>query len=287
MELITQIILSFVLFAVIGYVCEVIYCSIYDHKLVNRGFLFGPWLPIYGCGGLIIQYCLVPLHSHPILVFLLGMILTSTVEYIGSWMLEKLFHIKLWDYSHYRFHINGRVCLLNSTLFGIMGLVLVYGLEPYMAMLINLIPISYRDIVALVLANLFTVDVTLSVVQMKAFQNAMEEAVEKAREMDARVKYFVSQGKHELAAEIKERLTTELEASKEKGRRRFQRIVDAFPSATTKQKELKEQIRNYQHWMFERKLATLELKSQIKSSVEEYREKVDGINARARERKND
>ena len=139
-DFLTQYTLTFVIYAFIGYICEVIYCSIGQRKLVNRGFLYGPWLPIYGCGGLIVEIFLVPLKKYPLLVFVLGMLLTSVVEYIGSWGLEKIFSIKLWDYSRYKLNINGRVCLLNSTLFGVMSVALVYLVQPYIASFINLIP---------------------------------------------------------------------------------------------------------------------------------------------------
>ncbi|MBQ0071584.1 MAG: hypothetical protein KBS81_06990 [Spirochaetales bacterium] len=287
MAYLTDYILTFVLFAFIGYICEVLYCSILDRHLTNRGFLYGPWLPIYGFGGLVIELFLVPVSASPVLVFLLGMVLTSAVEYVGSWMLEKLFDVKLWDYSHYRFHINGRVCLLNSSLFGIMGLVLVYFLEPYKTNLIHLIPASCRDIVSLVLAILFTVDLTLSIVKMKAFQRAMEDAIKRAKEMEERARAFAAQGKMELAQEVRERLQQELLEQKQRTRVQFNRILNAFPHLTSHRDEVKNQIKNIQQWALERKLAKEEFKAKMKEIHEEYKEKVSDIDTRAKGRKND
>ena len=93
MDNITRYTLTFVLYAFIGYLCEVVYCSIGQRHLVDRGFLYGPWLPIYGFGGLIVDIFLCPIASHPVLVFLLAVVLTSAVEYVGSWALEKIFSI--------------------------------------------------------------------------------------------------------------------------------------------------------------------------------------------------
>lgn len=98
--------LYFIIYSVLGWICEVIYCFALDNKLTNRGFLEGPYCPIYGIGGLIVVYFLLPVKTMPIAVFLLGMILSSILEYITSYVLEKLFSARWWDYSNHRFNIN-------------------------------------------------------------------------------------------------------------------------------------------------------------------------------------
>lgn len=115
-------------------------CRDRTKKFVNRGFLYGPYCPIYGFGALIVLYPLLALGNHPILVFLGGMILTSALEYFTSWLMETLFHEKWWDYSHYKYNLNGRICLLNSTLFGLMALVVVFIIQPYVEKLADSIP---------------------------------------------------------------------------------------------------------------------------------------------------
>ena len=116
----------FIVYSVAGWLCEDVYVGIGKKKLVNRGFLYGPYCPIYGFGALIVLYPLMMLGDHPVLVFFGGMVLTSVLEYFTSWIMEKLFHERWWDYSTYRFNINGRVCLLNSVLFGLMSLIVVF-----------------------------------------------------------------------------------------------------------------------------------------------------------------
>ena len=131
-----QIFLLFIIYSFIGWFCEVLYCSISQKKFVNRGFLYGPICPIYGCGGIMIFAFLMPLSDNIFLLFFASMIVTSAIEYFASWVMEKLFDAKWWDYSNYRFNIHGRICLLNSTLFGVMGVVAVRFVHPFILSLL-------------------------------------------------------------------------------------------------------------------------------------------------------
>ncbi len=127
------IFLYFIIYSFIGWVLETIYCSVLQKKFVYRGFLYGPICPIYGFGALIVLLSLYQFRSYPLLVFVLGVLLTSTLEYITSYVLELVFNMKWWDYSKKKYNIAGRVCLLNSTLFGSLCLVLVYIVHPYIS----------------------------------------------------------------------------------------------------------------------------------------------------------
>ena len=101
--------LKFIIFSMIGYVFEMIYCAIIDRKITNRGFFCGPIIPIYGFGSLFLIYLLKP-FSYDIKnlfnVFFLGMLITGALEYLTSYLLEKIFHNKWWDYSQEKFYIN-------------------------------------------------------------------------------------------------------------------------------------------------------------------------------------
>ncbi|MBS6043935.1 MAG: putative ABC transporter permease, partial [Clostridium baratii] len=119
----------FTIYSFLGWLSETIYCYIIDKKFTYRGFLYGPVCPIYGFGGIIVTECLRGMKGNIIEVFFGGMILASILEYITSYVLQKLFNMKWWDYSEHKFNINGRVCLLNSTMFGILAVVIVYVLE--------------------------------------------------------------------------------------------------------------------------------------------------------------
>ena len=123
--------LYFFIYSFLGWVCESIYCSCLQKKVINRGFLNGPVCPVYGVGALIIITGLWPYRDSMIAVFVMGIILTSLLEYVTATILEKLFHAKWWDYSKHKFNINGKVCLLNSTMFGFMSLFVIEVLHPF------------------------------------------------------------------------------------------------------------------------------------------------------------
>ena len=286
MDAFTHYTLTFVLYSFIGYLCEVAYCSIGQRKLVNRGFLYGPWLPIYGFGGLIVDIFLVPISHYPVLVFIAAIVLTSIVEYIGSWGLEKIFSIKLWDYSRYKYNINGRVCLLNSTLFGLMSMILVYGAYPWIQKLFNAIPVLLAERMAEVLRILFAVDLTLSIMKMSAFKKALLEVREKAKSVALRVQELKTLGKSELSEEFKLKLSEEVEELRAKTRNSYGRIISAFPSATSKYEDVKQQLQNIHNWAQERREASLEMKAKIKETKAEYKEKVKAINDNAKGSKN-
>ena len=125
------------IYSFLGWVCETIYCSIIQKHFVNRGFLYGPICPIYGCGALLVLFLLREVKDSFIPLFLSGMVVTTVLEYLTSFILEKLFHMKWWDYSHLHFNINGRVCLLNSCEFGLLSAFVVQVLHPGIVELIG------------------------------------------------------------------------------------------------------------------------------------------------------
>lgn len=138
--------LTFIIYSFVGYICEVIYCSMLQKEVVNRGFLCGPICPIYGFGAVVITLLLKQFKSDPVIVFILGVILTSSLEYITSFCLEKIFHNKWWDYSFEKFNINGRVCLRNSLMFGFGSLVVIYLSYPIIDKFLN----NFKNITLLV-----------------------------------------------------------------------------------------------------------------------------------------
>lgn len=151
-------ILYFFLYSCLGWICECLYCGIPAGHFINRGFLEGPYCPIYGCGALIIIYVLQPFSEHIPALFLAGMILTSILEYVTSYLMEKLFHSKWWDYSNRRFNLHGRICLRNSLMFGVMGVVVMRFVHPFIRSLIARVPIVWQGIAACLLVGLFTWD---------------------------------------------------------------------------------------------------------------------------------
>lgn len=154
----------FLTLSMVGWLWEVLLYLILDSRFVNRGILFGPWLPIYGAGGLLMYLLLYRLKKHPLLVFLLAVVICSAIEYFCSWFLEELWGIRWWDYSDYFMNLNGRICLLGAVVFGAGALILVYLFIPWFEKLYQKLPPSIRKRVGLILLLLFLIDATYAAV---------------------------------------------------------------------------------------------------------------------------
>ena len=247
-----QYFLYFFIYAIIGYVSEVIYCSIPVKRFVNRGFLHGPYLPIYGFGGLLVVVPLMFFSAHPIVVFLIAFVLTSGLEYVTSFLMEKIFHTQLWDYSEKFANIRGRVCLLNSTLFGLMGLAATYWLHPNMIRLVSSIPAQVLNPLSSVLLFIIAIDTTSSIITMAAFQKQLAEFKLRVNELEVRFDLIAKQKTTPALERLKERLKNELEERRLKLNKRSRRILNAFPSITARNEEdrlqlelLKMEFRSY------------------------------------------
>ena len=117
--------LWFLFYSFLGWVYESILVSVQERRFVNRGFLNGPLCPIYGTGAVLASLLLGGLSGHPVLLFLVSALGASVLEYATSWAMERLFHARWWDYTDFRFNLNGRVCLLGAVVFGLGGVAIV------------------------------------------------------------------------------------------------------------------------------------------------------------------
>lgn len=123
--------LYFSIYSFLGWICEVIYCSIPAKKFINRGFFKGPVCPVYGFGAMFVIYIMKWMNiNSAILVFIFGGLIASVIEFIADILLEYVFHTRLWNYSDRKFNIKGRVCLLNSTLFATLAVTLIKVIHP-------------------------------------------------------------------------------------------------------------------------------------------------------------
>lgn len=152
----------FVIYSFIGWIFEVGLALVKEKKLINRGFLIGPYCPIYGVGCVLLIICLKYFAQNPIILFIMSLIICSGLEYATSYLMEKIFKARWWDYSNKKFNINGRICLEYMLAFGVMGTVIIYIVNPYVMSLINIIPPNILYIITIILALLFIVDNIIS-----------------------------------------------------------------------------------------------------------------------------
>lgn len=130
------LLLIFITGCISGYIYEEIFYFVVDHKLVNSGFLYGPYLPVYGTGAICLFLILRKLKKNPVLIFLLSIIITGIVEYITGYLMFLIWHRTWWDYTGLFLNISGYVCLRSVLTFAIGGLLLIYIIVPILNKLI-------------------------------------------------------------------------------------------------------------------------------------------------------
>lgn len=154
--------LMFFIFAFAGFVWEVIYTAATERVVAKRGMLHGPWIPLYGVGGVLILLLLGRFRDNPPLVFILATVLCGSVEYLTGVLVERIYGERWWDYSTKRVNFKGRICLSGILLFGVSGTAAVCGFGPILHE--NIAHIAFPIHVALVLGlgALFIVDIIVS-----------------------------------------------------------------------------------------------------------------------------
>lgn len=213
----TLIIFYFILYSTLGWVCETTYCSAYARKLINRGFLTGPYCPIYGAGALVVLLISSPIAHNPIALFLVSIIATTTIEYFVSWLLEKIFHIRWWDYSNEKMQLNGRICLKNSILFGLLSLFTVYVLHPQIHSFIEIVSDIWLRAITNGLLVIFSLDLLMTLNSLLRFIDRLHQLQHELVELkkySEKFKWFNSKDLEESLAQVKAHMMPE-ESKKE------------------------------------------------------------------------
>jgi len=164
---------SFMLYCFIGWIYEVILEFSYGNGFVNRGFLHGPYLPVYGFGALLVLFSIRHFSKKdirlgkilitPFLTFILIFLLTSVVEYIAGTILDVFFDKKLWDYTDEFLNINGLVCLSASLRFATGGTIFLYLLQPLFEKFINKFPKILGNVLLFILLSTVLIDFIVTI----------------------------------------------------------------------------------------------------------------------------
>ena len=206
----------FIIYSFIGWSIEVVGKLIEKHKFINRGFLVGPICPIYGWGCIAIILLLSKYKSSPIVLFLMAIIICSILEYFTSYFMEKLFHVRWWDYTRRKYNINGRICAETMIPFGLLGCLVVYIVNPIFTGLLNKIPVNTLNILAIIIFTIYVIDNIVSLSVMFGFKGTLK-TVEK-------------DGTEEIIKKVREVLL--------KRNFLYKRLVNAFPNITSKKERL-------------------------------------------------
>ena len=179
----------FAIYSTLGWCMEMVAVYPKKNKFENRGFLLGPWCPIYGTGTLLLITLLDGYKENPLLLISMSIVICSILEYLTSYVMEKIFKARWWDYSQKKFNIQGRVCLSNALAFGALGYLVVRILTPLFLSIINPLPIAIIYLVALILFLVMFADFVYSCkgmyefrgVDLKIKKDNTEEIAEKVK----------------------------------------------------------------------------------------------------------
>ena len=199
MYILMYLFLIFFVYSVIGYIIEVTSCIIITKKLtVSRGYLLGPYIPVFGFGALLMVTLLDKYKNDIIVLFILSAFLCSAVEYFVSLLMEAIFKLRWWDYSHDRFNINGRICLRNAILFGIGGIAIVKYFNPIYTSFLSSLSEMTIIIVGWIFASIIIIDTIVSTfiisklnINTKKYLNQDATSVVKEQVADSLHKYRI------------------------------------------------------------------------------------------------
>lgn len=178
----------FLIYSFIGWSIEVVVTFNKEKKFVNRGFMLGPYCPIYGFSSIIMILYLSRYRNSFVTVFLLAVVVCSIMEYLVSYLMEKLFKARWWDYTNRKFNINGRICLENSIWFGLLGALLVYIVNPFLSNIISNIDDKVLIIIGSILLILFITDLVISLRVTFKIKNTITKLIKKDSTEDFNIK---------------------------------------------------------------------------------------------------
>ena len=168
----------FFIFSFIGYLCEVISVSYHKKKIcLSRGYLIGPYLPIFGFGSLFILVVLDTYKNDYLVLFVFGLISCLILEYLTSYLLEVIFHVRWWDYSYKKFDINGRIALDTGLLFGLGSIVITLFANKYLYSFLDSIPKNVLIIISIILFIIMLIDFFFStsvIIKLKDHSNLLK-----------------------------------------------------------------------------------------------------------------
>ena len=227
-----HIIIYFFIYSSLGWVWETIYCSILERKFVYRGFLSGPYCPIYGFGVLMLLVMLTPLYDTLPLLFLVAFVVMSALEYMTSYVLEKVFHQRWWDYSNEKFTIDGRIALKSSLFWAVMSVVIVVFIQPQVVSLTDAV-LMFGVWVPLVIIGVMLVDAIHTAIRLAGLSKLLRQ---------------VGQGVDAQSVHVRDAIRGRVAAVRRSGRPYFteRRLLRAFPGAfdvrTSESRDLRQEL---------------------------------------------
>ncbi len=269
-----QWLLFFFIYCFIGWIWESGFVSIRTKKLTNRGFMRGPFIPIYGCGCVLMMAVGAPLMDRPVLMYFAGMICASVMEFITGDMMLRLFKVRYWDYSDRFLNIKGHICLAASLLWGVFTLLMNYLGKPPIERQIMMIPQQTAHTIVIVLVIYFTADFSLSfktaldlrdvIIAMEAFKEEIERM---QKRMDVAIAFA-----DDTRQQAKDALNDKIEESKEQARLHLEERLDELQKRMEYASlRLSEVDKGLEHKKEESVRLIQNRKQELLDQIEEYR----------------
>ncbi len=235
----------FYFYCIFGWCFESMYVSLKTRHLTNRGFLKGPWLPLYGSGAILVLWLTLPFQETPVLVYLTGALGATVLEYVTGEAMVRLFKVRYWDYSDQKLQYRGHICLSSSVAWGFLSLLMVYGVHKPVEQLIFRI---HEEVV-----SVLTFGITVCMVHdfSVAFQKAMDlrelliqaeqicgelerRAAEKRRLLEAAATF--------AKAAVEERIEEQKERAEQSGEQLLKKMEREICELQERQEHLKERM---------------------------------------------
>lgn len=275
MYTLSQWVMFFYIYCFVGWVWESVYVSVCTRKLVNRGFLKGPFLPIYGSGAICILIVTIPFRDSLPLMCLIGMVSATVLEYVTGAVMERLFRVRYWDYTGKLLNVNGYICLASVLCWGVMTGLLVEVVHPYVARAVLFVEDKYITGIVLLITPCISADFATSfhaairlrdiLVQSEKIKEELGRLTAKKDELEQALLNAGGKAREQVAAELKELLVRTGE-QKERLRIAYARsikgLIERNPHAVS---------RNYREAFAELKLTVLEKKQDVMDRIDEIR----------------
>ncbi|MDL2211722.1 putative ABC transporter permease [Erysipelotrichaceae bacterium OttesenSCG-928-M19] len=166
-----QYYLFFLVYSFLGWCMETILFSVKEKKFINRGFLNGPICPVYGLGMVIIIYFLEPYYNNILVLFVLGALLASLLEFITGFLLEKIFATRWWDYTNKKFNLHGYVCLENTIAWGLLCIVMIHTIQPLIMSYLEHFTNNFLHSFSIISALLLLIDIMITISNLVNLRN--------------------------------------------------------------------------------------------------------------------
>ena len=251
--------LFFFIYCFLGWCWESCYVSAKKRQWVNRGFMKGPFLPIYGFGALSVLIATLPVRPFPVLVYVFGMIGATALELVTGICMEKLFHVRYWDYSNQKFNFKGHICLTSSIAWGAFSLAMIYGFHKPIEKLVLSIPFVWLDILTTVLTVIVAADFAISfktAMELRAILDSMERIKDEMKRLQKRaevIEAFLADDFHDAKENFKEEMLERKDNLMEGLQERKENILEGIQERKEDAKTQLQEIREKQKYYLEKK----------------------------------